>query len=69
MYLKNAYLFNEHYDAHENTLISKVMGLYRFKRTDIADNTVYIILQKNLAMCARTHISRVFDLKGSKYNR
>lgn len=47
----------------------KVLGLYRFRRTDLAGEESYMILQKNIAACERISIERTFDLKGSKYNR
>lgn len=46
-----------------------MLGLYRFRRTDMNSDESYMILQKNLAACERIYIERVFDLKGSKYNR
>lgn len=46
-----------------------MIGLYKFRRLDINSEDVYIILQKNLAFCGKMHIERVFDLKGSKFNR
>ena len=46
-----------------------MLGLYRFRRRDLNGEESYMILQKNLAACDRLYLERVFDLKGSRYNR
>ena len=54
-------------EKHESTLITKIYGIY----TVVIKNasSVNIILMQNLFGCSPIHIQRMFDLKGSTFQR
>lgn len=54
---------------HEDTLLIKILGLYRFTRRDIEDVPIHLILMKNLTRSSKAANIRVYDIKGSEFNR
>ena len=47
----------------------KVLGLFKFERKDIEDETTNLMIMKNLTMSAKEHTIRTYDIKGMTSNR
>lgn len=47
----------------------KILGLYRFERKDIEDEVIHLIIMKNVTMSHKSQNKRVYDIKGSEFNR
>jgi hypothetical protein len=58
----------DHYKQNINSLLAKILGLFTIKGDEI-QRTYYLILMKNILGCKRDQILRLYDLKGSKYDR
>jgi len=43
--------------------------LYRFTRKDVKEESSYLILMRNLTMSPKKYNLRVYDIKGSEFNR
>jgi len=56
-----------HCAENPNTLIAKIIGIYTFEGFDIGRTT--LIMMKNIAKVNRKAFLRVYDLKGSTYDR
>ena len=46
-----------------------MLGLFKFERKDIEDETTNLMIMKNLTMSAKEHTIRTYDIKGMISNR
>ena len=60
--------FYEHFRSNPHSLIAKIYGLFLLEGEQV-EKTYRLILMKNITGCAKEQIKRVYDLKGSKYDR
>ena len=57
-----------HFHYYPNTLIAKIYGAFTYENTD--DKLKFnIVVMKNVCGFNSTYVERVYDLKGSKYDR
>ncbi|CAD8197039.1 unnamed protein product [Paramecium pentaurelia] len=56
-----------HCTNNPNTLIAKILGIYTFEGFEIG--RISMILMKNIGKINKLAIKRIFDLKGSSYDR
>lgn len=50
-------------------MIAKILGLYKFMRTDVIQQPIYFILMRNVSPYDKNLQLRVYDIKGSQFNR
>ena len=60
--------FCDHYIECPDSLITKICGIYTIKDLE-SDQSYTVYAMRNLAGCDRKFISRVYDLKGSRFDR
>ena len=65
---KNLQDYYEHLLNNENTLISKILGIYSYKSNNDEINTSVLIM-KNLSGCEKKFVKRTYDVKGSTFQR
>lgn len=64
-YLEKIKNFIEYFKKQKQTLIVKILGIFMFKRTDINEDPIYLMLMYNITMLPRSLNIRVYDIKGS----
>jgi len=60
--------YEEHFNANPNSLIAKIYGAYTYENTDLGLK-FNIILIKNICGLPSRFVERIYDLKGSRYDR
>lgn len=61
--------FFKFYNKNPESLLSKILGSFKFNRVDINDDPIFFIIMRNIAPYNRDNILRIYDIKGSEYNR
>ncbi|KAL4511850.1 hypothetical protein ABPG72_012695 [Tetrahymena utriculariae] len=61
--------FVTHYEQKEDSLITKIYGIFTFQQQASYDRPNHIIVMRNLQAIDNRYIHRKYDLKGSTYNR
>lgn len=68
MFLAKLENYFKYLTTNDNSLIAKIFGLYDFE--GLGDNeSISLILMKNMAGVPRNYILRTYDLKGSSFDR
>jgi len=60
--------YEEHFNTNPNSLIAKIYGAYTYENTDLGLK-FNIILIKNICGLPSRFVERIYDMKGSKYDR
>lgn len=62
--------YGNYLNAFKDSLIAKIYGLYTFERQELNKPKIHLVLMKNISMgIPRKFIKRIFDMKGSEYDR
>ncbi len=62
--LKN---YIKYLNDNQDSLISKIYGIYTLERKGVANTKVHVLMMRNIAGCSREYIEATYDLKGSSY--
>ncbi len=58
----------QHFANNPHSLIIKIYGIYTF--LDLKTNKQYnILVMRNISGCSKKYVERIYDLKGSKFDR
>ena len=68
MLIKIFQKYEEHFTVNPNSLIAKIYGAYTYENTDLGLK-FNIILIKNICGLPSRFVERIYDMKGSKYDR
>ena len=56
-----------HLTINPDTLIAKIIGVFKFEGFETSP--IYLIVMKNVTKWPKIGINRVYDIKGSSYDR
>jgi 1-phosphatidylinositol-4-phosphate 5-kinase len=68
-YLEKVKEFTDYFEKKPESLIVKILGIFKFVRNDIKEAPIYIMLMHNITLLPREVNLRVYDIKGSEFNR
>lgn len=60
--------YENHYEQYPNSLITKIYGAFTYENTDMGLK-YNLILMKNVCGCPSSAVERIYDMKGSTYDR
>jgi len=58
----------QHFKENPNTLIAKTYGIYTYENTNLG-MTFHLIIMKNINGFSSKYVERIYDMKGSTYDR
>jgi 1-phosphatidylinositol-4-phosphate 5-kinase len=68
-YLEKIKEFTDYFSKEPESLIVRILGILKFVRNDIKETPIYIMLMHNITLLPREVNLRVYDIKGSEFNR
>lgn len=69
LYMSKFQDFYEYFQQNPKSLITKIYGLLKFERSDVREPPIFIIVMRNISPYDRKYQERVYDIKGSEFNR
>lgn len=61
--------FHHYFLKHPESLLVKLLGVFKFERLDVDKDPIHLVIMKNLSMSHKSTNLRVYDIKGSQFNR
>lgn len=61
--------YYRYFEKNKDSMIAKIYGVYTFERKDVKDQSITIMLMRNIAAVPRKYVLRSYDLKGSTFDR
>lgn len=63
-------LYGNYLANNATSFIAKIYGMYTFERLEMQHSKTHFLIMKNMSLgMTRQHVLRIFDMKGSEYDR